>query len=165
MHSINETILKSFKNTLLLEDYKTAKTVLMSNGVSSEDSEKLINLHKRLKKLNRLKPEHKDIDLLVKSNSPEELKSILSSYDSVSKSQRKAVLKDKIIAENDNWRVYKIDTPKEAYLFHGKVKWCISSGDPKDANELFHKCLLSYRIRCSKNPHQLLLYSLQDLLS
>jgi hypothetical protein len=59
-----------------------------------------------------------------------------SEKDTATKTDKFNELKNKIVAENDKWVVYKIDTIDEAYLFHGLTKWCIVSGS-EDAPEKY----------------------------
>jgi hypothetical protein len=57
--------------------------------------------------------------------------------EAATKTDKFSKLKNKIVAENDEWVVYKIDTAKEAYLFHGLTKWCIVSGTEESADSHF----------------------------
>ena len=54
MKSLNESILRSFKEAFLLEDYKSAKVNLVEKGASENEADSLISRHKELKKLNML---------------------------------------------------------------------------------------------------------------
>lgn len=49
MHSLNESILNSFKEAFLLEDYKSAKSKLVEKGASEDEDDSLILRHKELK--------------------------------------------------------------------------------------------------------------------
>ena len=138
MHSLNESILNSFKEAFLLEDYKSAKSKLIEKGASEDEADSLISRHKELKKLNRLDSSIKDIDLLVKNFSPEEIKQKLFNISTQTKSEIKKRIEGKIVAENDEYLVYKIDTPEESYRFHGLTKWCICSGTESEARKHFN---------------------------
>ena len=138
MYSINESILRSFKEAFLLEDYKSAKVKLIEKGVSENEADSLIARHKELKKLNRLDSSIRDIDTLVKNFSPEEIKQKLFNISTQTKSEIKKRIEGKIVGENDEYLVYKIDTPEEAYRFHGLTKWCICSGAEDDAEYHFN---------------------------
>ena len=138
MKSLNESILRSFKEAFLLEDYKSAKVKLIEKGASEDEADSLISRHKVLKVLNRLDSSVKDIDLLVKNFSPEEIKQKLFSISIQTKSEIKKRIEGKIVAENDEYLVYKIDTPEEAYRFHGLTKWCICSGTESEARMHFN---------------------------
>ena len=137
MKSLNESILKSFKDAFLLEDYKSAKSKLIEKGVSEDEADSLISRHKKLKKLNRLDSSIKNIDVLVKTFSPGEIKQKLFNISTQTKSEIKKHIEGKIVAENDEYLVYKIDTFKEAYRFHGLTKWCICSGTESEARFQF----------------------------
>lgn len=155
MHSLNEHILNSLKDAFLLEDYKSAKIKLIEKGSSSEEADNIVSKHKELKRLNRLKPEHIDIDKLVKYNDFEQVKKILSSYNTRTKVDVFKELEKKIVAENEDWIVYKIDTPKEAYAFHGRTHWCISSGTKTAAAKYFdsyNKNKNTFYFYVRKNP-------------
>lgn len=137
MKSINESIISSFKKAFLLEDYKSAKLKLIEKGASEQEADSLIARHKELKKLNRLDKSLIDIDKIVKEFSPTELKQKLFNVSTQTKSKIKKRIEGKIVAENDEYWVYKIDTPEEAYSFHGLTEWCICSGDEENAKEHF----------------------------
>lgn len=119
MKSINESILSSLKNAFLLEDYKSTKLKLVEKGASEQEADSLINRHKELKKLNRLDKSLIDIDKIVKEFSFEELKQKLFNISTQTKSEIKKRVEGKIVGENDEYWVYKIDSPEEAYRFHG----------------------------------------------
>ena len=92
--------------------------------------------------MKRLKSDEINIDILAKGKSFDEFKSLMSRYsekDTATKTDKFNELKNKIVAENDEWTVYKIDTAEEAYLFHGLTKWCIVSGSKSDAEEYFDR--------------------------
>ena len=138
MRSLNESILNSFKEAFLFEDYKSAKVKLVEKGASEDEADSLISRHKELKKLNRLDSSVKDIDLLVKNFSPEEIKQKLFNISTQTKSEIKKRIEGKIVAENDEYLVYKIDTPEESYRFHGLTQWCICSGSEDQARIHFN---------------------------
>ena len=138
MKSINESILFSFKKAFLLEDYKSAKVKLIEKGASEDDADSLINRHKELKNLNRLDKSLIDIDKIVKEFSPTELKQKLFGISTQTKFEIKKRVEGKIVAENNEYWVYKIDTPEEAYRFHGLTKWCICSGTESQARSHFN---------------------------
>ena len=137
MYSLNESILNSLKEAFLLEDYKSAKVKLVEKGASEDEADSLIVRHKELKKLNRLDKSLIDIDKIVKEFSPSELKQKLFNISTQTKSEIKKHIEGKIVAENEEYWVYKIDTPEEAYRFHGLTKWCICSGNEENAKEHF----------------------------
>jgi hypothetical protein len=66
-------------------------------------------------------------------------------------------LKNKIVAENDEWNVYKIDTADEAFLFHDVAKWGIlGSGIKPVARTHFDGMVFdfnsNYYVIARKNP-------------
>ena len=137
MKSLNESILNSFKEAFLLEDYKSAKAKLVEKGASEDEADSLIARHKELKKLNRLDKSLIDIDRVVKEFSPSELKQKLFGLSTQTKSEIKKRVEGKIVAENDEYWVYKIDTSEDAYRFHGLTRWCICSGSKEQAKSHF----------------------------
>ena len=145
MKSLNESILNSFKEAFLLEDYKSAKVKLIEKGMSEDEADSLIARHKELKKLNRLDKSLIDIDVLVKNFSPEEIKQKLFNISTQTKSEIKKRVDGKIVGENDEYLVYKIDTPEEAYRFHGLTKWCICSGTEEQARAHFNHYLNGFK--------------------
>lgn len=123
--------------------YSVIKAKLISVEPNQKELvEKVLEIHKRLKELNRLKPEDIDIDKLS-SNCSHQV-SFLNKY--ISKkysididvlSRDELLAKIKIISENEDWKVFYISTPEEAYLFHGLASWCIISGEKDRAKTYF----------------------------
>ena len=115
--------------------YKTATQKYISEGYEKDSVKSLMDFHKKLKNDNRIKPEHKNIDLMVKSMKFEDFRTIMKCYeDSHSDVTRDVVRKDyeeneKIICENDYWYCKRLRTYEHAQLFRGKTRWCICSGN------------------------------------
>jgi hypothetical protein len=135
---------ESFKEAFLYrlnEGYKEVKARFIKDGAEEESVSKLLDLHKKLKDMRRLPNQDLNIDTLAKGKSFEELKDYLSKYsegDLKKKTDIDAELRSKKVAENSKYTVYKMDTAKEAYRFHGKVHWCISSGSKEDAKTMWN---------------------------
>ena len=127
-------------NRSINESYATVKDRFIRDGADKEEVKSLLDLHKKLKDMRRLKDNEINIDVLVKGKTFEEFKTLMSRYsekDTATKTDKFNELKNKIVTENDEWVVYKIDTAKEAYLFHGLTKWCIVSGTEESADSHF----------------------------
>ena len=127
-------------NRSINESYATVKDRFIRDGADKAEVKSLLDLHKKLKDMRRLKNNEINIDVLAKGKSFDEFKSLMSHYsekDTATKTDKFNKLKNKIVAENDEWVVYKIDTAEEAYLFHGLAKWCIISGSKSDAEKYF----------------------------
>ena len=122
------------------ESYATVKDRFIRDGADKSEVKSILDLHKKLKDMKRLKTDDINIDVLAKGKTFDDFKSLMSRYsekDTATKKDKFNELKNKIVAENDEWTVYKIDTAEEAYLFHGLTKWCIVSGSKSDAEEYF----------------------------
>lgn len=127
-------------NRSINESYATVKDRFIRDGADKSEVKSLLDLHKKLKDMRRLKNNEINIDVLAKGKSFDEFKSLMSHYsekDTATKTDKFNKLKNKIVAENNEWVVYKIDTAEEAYLFHGLAKWCIISGSKSDAEKYF----------------------------
>jgi hypothetical protein len=77
--------------------------------------------------------------------------------ESATKTDKFKELKNKIVAENDEWAVYKIDTADEAFLFHDVAKWGIlGSGIKPVARTHFDGMVFdfnsNYYVIARKNP-------------
>lgn len=137
---IIKALYESKINRSLNESYATVKDRFIKDGADKSEVKSILDLHKKLKDMKRLKTEEINIDVLAKGKSFDEFKSLMSRYsekDTATKIDNFNELKNKIVAENDEWVVYKIDTAAEAYLFHGLTKWCISSGSKENAKFYF----------------------------
>lgn len=122
------------------ESYATVRDRFVKDGANKAEVKSLLDLHKKLKDMRRLKDNEINIDLLAKGKSFDEFKTLMSRYsekDTATKTDKFNELKNKIVAENDEWVVYEINTIDEAYLFHGLAKWCIISGTESDAEQYF----------------------------
>ena len=129
-------------NRSINESYATVKDRFIRDGADKAEVKSLLDLHKKLKDMRRLKDNEINIDVLAKGKSFDEFKSLMSRYsekDTATKTDKFNKLKNKIVAENNEWVVYKIDTAEEAYLFHGLTKWCIVSGSKSDAEKYFDR--------------------------
>ena len=127
-------------NHSINESYATVKDRFIRDGADKAEVKSLLDLHKKLKDMRRLKDNEINIDVLAKGKSFDEFKSLMSRYsekDTATKTDKFNELKNKIVAETNEWLVYKIDTAEEAYLFHGLAKWCIISGSESDAEKYF----------------------------
>lgn len=140
---LNKQILKALFETKIgsiNESYATVKDRFIRDGADKLEVKSLLDLHKKLKDMRRLKDNEINIDVLTKSKSFDEFKSLMSRYsekDTATKTDKFNKHKNKIVAENDEYTVYKIDTAEEAYLFHGLTNWCIVSGSKSDAERHF----------------------------
>ena len=141
---LNNKIIKALYeakiNSSINESYATVKDRFIRDGADKAEVKSLLDLHKKLKDMRRLKDNEINIDILAKGKSFDEFKSLMSRYsekDTATKTDKFNKLKNKIVAENAEWVVYKIDTAEEAYLFHGLTKWCIVSGSKSDAEKYF----------------------------
>jgi hypothetical protein len=126
-----------FKKVLKLridEGYKEVETRYISKGANPKEVKELLDLHKKLKDLRRLEPSILNIDSLASGKSWEELKAIIEPLQNkIASPKTKTDLEE--VARNSDYTLFRIKTPEEAYLFHGKGKWCISSGTPEKAKE------------------------------
>lgn len=140
---LNKQILKALFETKIgsiNESYATVKDRFIRDGADKLEVKSLLDLHKKLKDMRRLKDNEINIDVLAKGKSFDEFKSLMSRYsekDTATKTDKFNKLKNKIVAVNDEYTVYKIDTAEEAYLFHGLTNWCIVSGSKSDAERHF----------------------------
>lgn len=142
--NLNNRIIKALYkvkiNRIINESYATVKDRFIRDGADKTEVKSLLDLHKKLKDMRRLKDNEINIDILAKGKSFDEFKSLMSHYsekDTATKIDKFNKLKNKIVAENDEWVVYKIDTVEEAYLFHGLTNWCIVSGSKSNAEKYF----------------------------
>ena len=122
------------------ESYATVKERFIKDGANKSEVKSILDLHKKLKDMRRLKDDEINIDVLAKGKSFDEFKTLMRRYsekDTATKTDKFNELKNNIVAENDKWVVYKIDTIDEAYLFHGLTKWCIVSGSEDAAEKYF----------------------------
>ena len=127
-------------NCSINESYATVKDRFIRDGADKDEVKSILDLHKKLKDMRRLKDDEINIDVLAKGKSFDEFKSLMSHYsekDTATKTDKFNELKNKIVAETNEWLVYKIDTAEEAYLFHGLAKWCIISGSKSEAEKYF----------------------------
>ena len=143
---LNNKIIKALYevkiNRSINESYATVKERFIRDGADKLEVKSLLDLHKKLKDMRRLKNNEINIDVLAKGKTFDEFKSLMSHYsekDTATKTDKFNELKNKIVAENDEWVVYKIDTAEEAYLFHSLTKWCIVSGSKSDAEKYFDR--------------------------
>ena len=131
-----------FNNFILTEGYKEAKTKFNSEpNVNEADVTKYCDLHRKLKELHRLNPEHIDINKLHSKLSFIEFKSILDSYGeyaTLTRDSLKQQLTENCIGSCEGYSCYKIKTPQQAYLFHGVAKWCTNSGTYEKAAKAFN---------------------------
>ena len=128
-------------NRSINESYATVKERFIRDGADKAEVKSVLDLHKKLKDMKRLNAEEINIDVLAKGKSFDEFTTLMSRYtekDTATKKDKFNELKNKIVSENDEWTVYKIDTAEEAYLFHGLTKWCIVSGSEADAERHFN---------------------------
>ena len=128
-------------NRSINESYATVKERFIRDGADKSEVKSLLDLHKKLKDMKRLKSNEINIDVLAKGKTFNEFKSLMSRYsekDTATKTDKFNELKNKIVVENDEYTVYKIDTIDEAYLFHGLTNWCIVSGSKSDAEDYFN---------------------------
>ena len=77
--------------------------------------------------------------------------------EATTKTDKFSKLKNKIVAENDEWTVYKIDTADEAFLFHDVAKWKeLGSGIKPVARNYFDGMVFdfnsNYYFIARKNP-------------
>ena len=124
------------------ESYATVRDRFIRDGEDKAEVKSLLDLHKKLKDMRRLKDNEINIDSFAKGKSFNKFKSLMKRYsekDTETKTDKFNELKNNIITENDEWLVYKINTAEEAYLFHGLTKWCIVSGSKKSAEKYFNK--------------------------
>ena len=124
------------------ESYATVKERFIRDGADKAEVKSLLDLHKKLKDMRRLKDNEINIDSFAKGKSFNKFKSLMKRYsekDTETKTDKFNELKNNIITENDEWLVYKINTAEEAYLFHGLTKWCIVSGSKSSAEKYFNK--------------------------
>ena len=142
---LNNRIIKALYeakvNCSINESYATVKERFIRDGADKAEVKSLLDLHKKLKDMRRLKDNEINIDILAKGKSFDEFKSLMSRYsekDTATKTDKFNKLKKKIVAENAEWVIYKIDTAEEAYLFHGLTNWCIVSGSKSDAEDYFN---------------------------
>ena len=129
-------------NSSINESYATVKERFIKDGADKAEVKSLLDLHKKLKDMRRLKDNEINIDSFAKGKSFNKFKSLMKRYsekDTATKTDKFNELKTNIVAENDEWVVYKIDTIDEAYLFHGLTKWCIVSGSKSSAEKYFNK--------------------------
>ena len=127
-------------NRSINESYATVKERFIKDGADKAEVKTLLDLHKKLKDMRRLKDNEINIDVLAKGKTFDEFKSLMSRYsekDTTTKTDKFNELKNNIVAENDEWIVYKINSAEKAYLFHGLTKWCIVSGSKSDAEKYF----------------------------
>ena len=127
-------------NSSINESYATVKDRFIRDGADKAEVKSILDLHKKLKDMRRLKDDEINIDVLAKGKTFDEFKSLMSHYsekDTATKTDKFNELKNKIVAETNEWTVYKIDTAEEAYLFHGLAKWCIISGSKSEAEKYF----------------------------
>ena len=127
-------------NSSINESYATVKDRFIRDGADKDEVKSLLDLHKKLKDMRRLKDNEINIDVLAKGKSFDEFKSLMSHYsekDTATKTDKFNELKNKIVAETNEWVIYKIDAAEEAYLFHGLTKWCIVSGSKFEAEKYF----------------------------
>lgn len=160
---LNNKIIKALYeakiNSSINESYATIKDRFIRDGADKSEVKSLLDLHKKLKDMRRLKDNEINIDILAKGKSFDEFKSLMSRYsekDTATKTDKFNELKNKIVAENDEYTVYKINTIEEAYLFHGLTKWCIVSGSKSDAEKYFDHYLFregsNFYFIVRKNP-------------
>ena len=139
---ILKALFEAKTNNSINESYATVKDRFVRDGADKEEVKSLLDLHKKLKDMRRLKDNEINIDVLAKGKSFDEFKSLMSRYsekDTATKTDKFNELKNNIVAENDEWIVYEINTIDEAYLFHGLTKWCIVSGSKSDAEGYFDR--------------------------
>jgi hypothetical protein len=122
------TLISVFKN-IILADFKTAKKKFLDQGIEEDIIDTYLDDFKTLKDRNKIKSlEDKNIDNWAKKTWDEFVEFIDSLKKEKSKSEEIKELKKEgaeLVAEDDNWRVYKITT-YEASRMYGSGKWCIT---------------------------------------
>ena len=146
MMKLNNKIIKALFeakiSSSINESYAAVKDRFIRDGANKVEVKSLLDLHKKIKDMHRLKDDEINIDVLAKGKSFDEFKTLMSRYsekDTATKTDKFNELKNKIVTENSEWIVYKINTPTEAYLFHGLTKWCIVSGSKSSAEGYFER--------------------------
>lgn len=133
---------KEFYDGFVLEEsYSSIRKHFLNKGYPDEYVSKILNLHKDIKDLRRLKKEDEFIDSLVflkngSTRTLEELEQYLKKYGrypTATKTNIKEQLKHHIVYEDDIYIGYRIPSAEEAYLFKGLTKWCINRGDKDKA--------------------------------
>lgn len=120
------------KSMFLVEDFKTATVKFQNQGADLEVIKDYIDRFKKLKDVKIKKPEEKNIDLWAKKSFDEFKDFIDTKEQETTKTQQKKQQKTEgaeLIAENEDWYVYKITSHKAAQIYGKGTKWCITEPD------------------------------------
>ncbi len=129
---------KKFFGKSTMESFSTQKKRFLDQGSSKEDIDTAFARFKELKTRGLLKSSEKDID---RYKSFQELSTLLASKaQAVSKTQKRR--EEKIsgateVYEDDNWKVYSIDTFKASTYYGAGTKWCLSGSGDEGADAFF----------------------------
>jgi hypothetical protein len=121
--------LKSILQKIILADFKTTKKKFIDQGIEEDQIDTYFEDFKFLKDRNKIRSlEDKNIDNWGKKSWEEFVEFIDELKTEKSKSEEIREMKKEgadLVAEDDNWRVYKITT-YEAARTYGSGKWCIT---------------------------------------
>jgi hypothetical protein len=121
--------LKSILQKIILADFKTTKKKFIDQGIEEDQIDTYFDDFKFLKDHNKIRSiEDKNIDNWGKKPWEEFVEFVDELKTEKSKSEEIREMKKEgadLIAEDDNWRVYKITT-YEASRTYGSGKWCIT---------------------------------------
>jgi hypothetical protein len=121
--------LKSILQKIILADFKTTKKKFIDQGIEEDQIDTYFDDFKFLKDHNKIRSiEDKNIDNWGKKPWEEFVEFVDELKTEKSKSEEIREMKKEgaeLVAEDDNWRVYKITT-YEASRTYGSGKWCIT---------------------------------------
>ena len=118
-------------------DFKTAKQIFVQLGIDEGQINKYFEKFKKLRDSSKIKdPSEKNIDIWAYKARAMDWYAFVDFVEKtekeVSKTQEKKLSKikgAKLVAENDDWQVFKIDTHEAAMLYGSGTKWCITQPD------------------------------------
>ena len=121
--------IKAIRRLLVESDFKTSKEKFLQQGIEEQEIAVTFDSFKEAASKNKIKNlDEKNIDWWAKKPWAEFKRFVTELSDSKTKGEQvktKANDGAEIRAEDDNWVVYKILT-KDACIFYGTNKWCIS---------------------------------------
>lgn len=113
----------------MTEDFKTAQAAFEKQGIDAGDIKDYFETFKKLKDSKIKDPDQKNIDKWAQGSWDAFVAFVDSMKEKKSKSEIRKLAKmegAELIAENEDWYVYKIDTHEACMIYGSGSKWCIT---------------------------------------
>lgn len=123
-------LLKALSRAIVIADFKSVEKKFIEQNADKEEIQRYLDLFKELKSNQRIQSiENKNIDTWGK-RTWEEFKEFVDNLKSEkSKAEEKKIKKmegAELVAEDDNWRIYRITSHDACKIYGSGTKWCIT---------------------------------------